>query len=101
MAVVDNATPSPMANTSAQQGFGDSHCRDSIGAEPPNPKDIDYCKERFQHHLQHHRDRQQQDRSIQAARGVVLVRSAQGFAHGGPEPALRLGLDREIHESVQ
>ena len=81
----------------SENRLGQSDGGDGIGAEPPDPEGIDHGKERFEHHLQHHGDGEQQDRAIQAAGGEVLMRTAQGFADRRPETTLGLRLDGETH----
>ena len=56
-----------------------------IRAQAADPEDVDHGKERFEHHLQHHGDGEQQDRPVQAAGSVVLVAAAQGFSNRLPE----------------
>jgi hypothetical protein len=91
--------PQPNRKRQRQHRLRNAHRRNSIRPQPPDPGHIDNGEQRLQHHLQHHRNREQQNGPVQASGGVVLMRTAQGFADGGPESALGLGLGWNIHGS--
>ena len=69
----------------AQQRFGEADGGDGVGAETADPEDVDDGEQRFQHHFEDHRNGQQQDGAVEAARGEVLVRAAERFADGTPK----------------
>ena len=62
-----------------QQRLGEADGGDSVGAEATYPEHIDNGKERFEHHLEHHGNGEQEDGAVEATGGVVLVRAAEGF----------------------
>ena len=44
-----------------QQRLGEADSGDSVGAETADPEHVDNGKERFEHHLQHHGNGEQED----------------------------------------
>ena len=67
------------------QGVAYHAGRHGIRAEMRDPEDIDDREQRLHDHLEHHGDRQQQDRARDWAFGEVLPRAVHGFAHRCPE----------------
>ena len=65
--------------------FCQPDCGDGGRAERRNEKNIDDCKSRFHGHLEHHRDRQQENRPANAALRVIHGRAAQRVAQIPPQ----------------
>ena len=80
-----HAEPHAHREDQGEDRLGQADRGDRVRTEAADPKDVDHCEQRFQHHLQHHGDGEQQDRPVQAARGVVLVAAPQGFSNGLPK----------------
>ena len=88
MAVVDRLSPMATAKTRLSMRFGEADGGDGVCAEAADPEDVDDGEERFEHHLEHHGDREEQDGAVEVAGGVVLMRAANGLADGGPQARL-------------
>ena len=56
-----------------QHRLGQADGGDGVGAEARDPEDVDDGEDRLQHHLEHHRDGEQQDRAADRALGVLAV----------------------------
>jgi hypothetical protein len=45
-----------------------------------HPEDVYNRKERLEHHLEHHWDGEQENRTVQVSRGEILMRAANSLA---------------------
>ena len=56
-------------------GFGHTQRRNRVGAEARDEKDVDDREHRLHQHLEHHRDREQDDRALIGSAGEILRRA--------------------------
>src|SRR5262249_32278198 len=64
---------------------------DRVCSETADPENVHDGEERLEHHLQDHRNGEQENGAIEIAGGEVLVRAAQGLSDGTPERRRRSG----------
>ena len=62
-----------------------------LGAQPSDEEDVSDGEHRLHHHLQHHRNGEDEDGAPERRLGQVAVRAAQGLPDLGPERALGPG----------
>ena len=69
-----------------EQRLGEPHGGDGIGPETADPEDVRHREDAFQHHLEHHRNGEQQHRPADRSHGEVVMHfAADRFADDGPE----------------
>src|SRR6184192_1905354 len=75
----------------AKERFGEADGGDGVRAETADPKNVDDCEKRFQHHFQNHGNGEQENGAMEIAGGEVLMRATNSFANGTPERGWRSG----------
>src|SRR5262249_2854636 len=74
----------------AEHRLGEPYRCDSIRPELGDPEHVHHGEHRLQDHLQHHRNREQENGAPDGALGEVLPRAAKRFLDGSPESARSL-----------
>ena len=94
-----HAEPHRDAEHQYQARFGQRHGRQRIHAEACDEENIDDAEERFHQHLEHHGDRQQDDRAAEIALRQVAMSAGQGFPDGREKASIYggRGLDGFLH----
>ena len=69
--------------------FGQADHGHRLLAETRHPEHIDDGEERLHDHLEHHRNREQQDRAVQRSGRVVVMLAPQGLPDDAPERGVR------------
>ena len=71
-----------------QQALGQPDGGDRVGPQLGDPEDVGDGEDRLHHHLEHHRDGQEDDGARQRHGGQIAARPAERLAHERPEPLL-------------